>query len=31
MDGDFEEVAMFEDYVGEYSKNIWFVKVMLDE
>ncbi|HHT50579.1 MAG TPA: DNA starvation/stationary phase protection protein [Eubacteriaceae bacterium] len=30
-DGDFEVVAMFEDYVGEYSKNIWFVKAMLDE
>ncbi len=26
---DFETVAMFEDYVADYSKNIWFVKAML--
>lgn len=30
-DGDFEVVAMFEDYVADYSKNIWFMKAMLDE
>ncbi len=28
-EGDFETVAMFEDYVGYYSKNIWFVEAML--
>ncbi|MCK9444313.1 MAG: DNA starvation/stationary phase protection protein [Tissierellaceae bacterium] len=28
-EGDFEAVAMFEDYVANYSKNIWFVKSML--
>lgn len=28
-EGDFETVAMFEDYVAEYSKNIWFVDAML--
>lgn len=27
--GDFETVAMFEDYVAEYSKNIWFLDAML--
>jgi len=27
--GDFETVAMFEDFVGFYSKNIWFVNAML--
>lgn len=27
--GDFETVGMFEDFVGEYSKNIWFVSSML--
>lgn len=26
---DFETVAMFEDYVGFYSKNIWFAAAML--
>lgn len=28
-EGDFETVAMFEDYVTYYSKNIWFVNAML--
>ncbi len=28
-EGDFETVAMFEDYVANYSKNIWFVKSLL--
>jgi starvation-inducible DNA-binding protein len=28
-EGDFETVAMFEDFVAEYSKNIWFVDAML--
>ena len=28
-EGDFETVAMFEDYVAHYSKNIWFVSAML--
>ncbi|HSH35377.1 DNA starvation/stationary phase protection protein [Schnuerera sp.] len=27
--GDFETVAIFEDYVAYYSKNIWFVEAML--
>lgn len=27
--GDFETVALFEDYVAFYSKNIWFVSAML--
>jgi len=27
--GDFETVAMFEDYVAFYSKHIWFVSAML--
>ena len=27
-EGDFETVAMFEDYVAYYSKNLWFVKAM---
>ena len=27
--GDFEVVAMFEDYVAFYSKHIWFVSSML--
>ena len=27
--GDFETVAKFEDYVAEYSKNIWFIDAML--
>lgn len=26
---DFETVAIFEDYVADYSKNLWFVNVML--
>ena len=26
---DFETVAMFEDHVGHYSKNLWFVSSML--
>lgn len=29
-DGDFEVVAEFEDHVSGYSKNIWFVKSMLE-
>ena len=28
-EGDFETVAIFEDYVAYYSKNIWFVEAML--
>ncbi|HLR35347.1 MAG TPA: ferritin-like domain-containing protein, partial [Tissierellales bacterium] len=28
-EGDFETVAMFEDYVAYYSLKIWFVKSML--
>ncbi|NLJ97789.1 MAG: DNA starvation/stationary phase protection protein [Tissierellia bacterium] len=28
-EGDFETVAMFEDYVAYYSKNLWFVNSML--
>lgn len=28
-EGDFETVAMFEDYVGYYSKNLWFVNSMI--
>lgn len=28
-EGDFETVAMFEDYVAYFSLNIWFVKSML--
>lgn len=28
-DGDFETVAMFEDYVASYSKHIWFVAAMM--
>ncbi|HZJ76996.1 MAG TPA: DNA starvation/stationary phase protection protein, partial [Oscillospiraceae bacterium] len=28
-EGDFETVALFEDYVTYYSKNIWFVDSML--
>ncbi|CAK7039080.1 DNA starvation/stationary phase protection protein [Tissierella sp. P1] len=28
-EGDFETVAIFEDYVAYYSKNIWFVNSML--
>ncbi len=28
-EGDFETVAMFEDYVADYSKYIWFVDAML--
>lgn len=28
-EGDFETVAIFEDYVGFLSKNIWFVSAML--
>lgn len=28
-EGDFETVALFEDYVAYYSKNIWFVSSML--
>lgn len=27
-EGDFETVAMFEDYVAYYSKNIWFLNAM---
>ena len=27
--GDFETVAIFEDYVAFYSKNIWFINSML--
>ncbi len=28
-ENDFEAVAIFEDHVSEYSKNIWFVNAML--
>ncbi len=28
-EGDFETVAIFEDYVAYYSKNLWFVNSML--
>ena len=28
-EGDFEAVAMFEDYVGAYSKDIWFLSSIL--
>jgi len=28
-EGDFETVAMFEDYVAYYSKNLWFIDAML--
>ena len=28
-EGDFETVAMFEDYVAYFSKNLWFVNTML--
>ena len=28
-EGDFETVAIFEDYVAYYSKNIWFINSML--
>ncbi len=28
-EGDFETVAMFEDYVAYYSKNLWFVESMI--
>ena len=28
-EGDFETVAIFEDYVANYSKNIWFINSML--
>lgn len=28
-EGDFETVAMFEDYVAYYSKNLWFVNSMI--
>ncbi len=28
-EGDFETVAMFEDYVAYYSKNLWFINSML--
>lgn len=28
-EGDFETVALFEDYVASFSKNIWFVDSML--
>lgn len=28
-EGDFETVAMFEDYVADFSKNIWFIDAML--
>ena len=27
--GDFETVAVFEDYVAFFSKNIWFISAML--
>lgn len=27
-EGDFETVAMFEDFVASYSKNIWFINAM---
>ncbi|MDR7857383.1 DNA starvation/stationary phase protection protein [Tissierella sp.] len=28
-EGDFETVAIFEDYVADYSKNIWFINSIL--
>ena len=28
-EGDFETVAIFEDYAADYSKNLWFVNSML--
>lgn len=28
-EGDFETVAVFEDYVASFSKNIWFINSML--
>ncbi len=28
-DGDFETVSLFEDYVSDCSKNIWFIDAML--
>lgn len=28
-EGDFETVGMFEDYVADFSKNIWFLNAML--
>ncbi|NLW23271.1 MAG: DNA starvation/stationary phase protection protein [Tissierellia bacterium] len=28
-EGDFETVAVFEDYVANFSKNIWFIEAML--
>mgnify|MGYP001084411330 CR=1 FL=1 len=28
-EGDFETVAIFEDYVANYSKNLWFIQSML--
>ncbi|HHY13883.1 MAG TPA: DNA starvation/stationary phase protection protein [Thermoanaerobacterales bacterium] len=28
-EGDFETVAMFEDYVAHYSQNVWFTDAML--
>lgn len=28
-EGDFETVAMFEDYVAYFSKNIWFINAMM--
>ena len=28
-EGDFDTVAMFEDHIAGYNKNIWFVKSML--
>ena len=27
--GDFQVVAMFEDYLAKYAKNLWFLKAML--
>ena len=27
--GDFQFVAMFEDYLAKYAKNLWFLKAML--
>ncbi len=29
-EGDFETVAMFEDYVAFYSKNLWFVNALIN-
>ncbi len=28
-EGDFETVAIFEDYISSYSKNLWFLSSML--